>query len=95
MRRESSPGLSLTRIGVWLVASAVFIVPLALVVSLALGGNQFPVLLDQGLGRATWNSVYTTVLSSVGAVIIGGSIAILLERTEVGGATWLLSLIHI
>lgn len=89
MRRESSPGLSLTRIGVWLVASAVFIVPLALVVSLALGGNQFPVLLDQGLGRATWNSVYTTVLSSVGAVIIGGSIAILLERTEVGGATWL------
>lgn len=89
MNRLSSPGLSLARIGVWLIAAAIFIVPMALVVSLALGGNQFPVLIEEGLGQATWNSVYTTVLSSIGAVLIGGAIAILLERTDVGGATGL------
>ena len=85
MQRVSSPGLNLARLGVWLVAAAIFIVPLAMVVSLALGGNQFPVLVEQGLARATWNSVITTVLSSMGAVLIGGTIAIVLE----------LSLIHI
>ncbi len=89
MNRLSSPGLSLARIGVWLIAAAIFIVPMALVVSLALGGNQFPVLIEEGLGQATWNSVYTTVLSSIGAVLIGGAIANLLERTDVGGATGL------
>lgn len=89
MQRVSSPGLNLARLGVWLVAAAVFIVPLAMVVSLALGGNQFPVLVEQGLARATWNSVITTVLSSMGAVLIGGTIAIVLERTDVGGATGL------
>ena len=55
MQRVSSPGLNLARLGVWLVAAAIFIVPLAMVVSLALGGNQFPVLVEQGLARATWN----------------------------------------
>ena len=89
MQRVSSPGLNLARLGVWLVAAAISIVPLALVVSLALGGNQFPVLVEQGLARATWNSVITTVLSSMGAVLIGGTIAIVLERTDVGGATGL------
>ena len=89
MQRVSSPGLNLARLGVWLVAAAIFIVPLAMVVSLALGGNQFPVLVEQGLARATWNSVITTVLSSMGAVLIGGTIAIVLERTDVGGATGL------
>ena len=89
MQRLSSPGLNLARLGVWLVAAAIFIVPLAMVVSLALGGNQFPVLVEQGLARATWNSVMTTVLSSIGAVLIGGMIAIVLERTDVGGATGL------
>lgn len=82
-----SPGLSLARVGVWLVAAAMFIAPLAMVVSLAFGGNQLPVLIEQGLGTATWNSVYTTLLSSIGAVIIGGAIAILLERTDVAGSS--------
>ena len=87
MANRFSRGIGLARIGVWLIAAAIFLAPLAMVVSLALGGNQFPVLIEQGLGRATWNSVYTTLLSSAGAVIVGGSIAILLERTDVAGAT--------
>lgn len=87
MKTRFSPGLSLARIGVWLVAAAIFLAPLAMVVSLALGGNQFPVLIEQGLARATWNSVYTTLLSSTSSVLIGGAIAILLERTDVAGST--------
>ena len=43
-------GIGLARIGVWLIAAAIFLAPLAMVVSLALGGNQFPVLIEQGLG---------------------------------------------
>ena len=85
MASRKTPGISLARIGVWLIAAAVFIAPLALVISLALGGNQIPVLLEQGLGKATWNSVYTTLASAVGAVIIGAAIALLLERTDVKG----------
>lgn len=57
-----------------------------MVVSLALGGNQFPALIEQGLGAATWNSVYTTLVSSISAVVIGAAVAILLERTDISGA---------
>ena len=86
MHATRSPGLNLARVGIWLLAIAVFIAPLAMVVSLALGGNQFPVLIEEGLWTATWNSTFTTLLSSVAAVIVGGAIAILLERTDVAGA---------
>lgn len=86
MVSRSTPGIGLARIGVWLIAAAIFFAPLALVVSLAFGGNQFPVLIEQGLGQATWNSVYTTLASSAGAVIIGAAVALLLERTNVKGA---------
>lgn len=73
------------RLGVWLIVIGLFIAPMALVVSLALGGNQIPVLLDQGLGTAVWNSTYTTVLSAMGAVIVGTAIALLLDRTDARG----------
>lgn len=74
------------RLGVWLIVAGLFITPLALVVGLAFGGNQIPVLLEQGLGRATWNSLYTTVISAVGAVVVGTAIALVLDRTDVAGS---------
>lgn len=83
MRLLSS--LTFMRVGVWLIVLGLFISPLALVASLALGGNQIPQLLDQGLGTAVWNSTYTTLLSAVGAVIIGTAIALLLDRTNAYG----------
>ena len=86
MQAQRSPGLNVARIGIWLLAAAIFIAPLAMVVSLALGGNQFPTLIEQGLWSATWNSTYTTLLSSLGAVLVGGAVAILLERTDVAGS---------
>lgn len=75
------------RLGVWLIAAGLFIAPLALVVSLALGGNQLPTLLDQGLGQAAWNSAYSTVLSAIGAVIVGTAVAVILDRTDTRGTT--------
>lgn len=78
-------GVGLARLGVWLVVAALFLTPLALVVSLALGGNQIPLLLEQGLGKATLNSAVTTLASSAFAVLLGGAVALLLERTDVYG----------
>ena len=78
-------GVRLVRLGVWLIVAALFVAPLALVVSLALGGNQFPLLLQQGLGEAAANSVVTTLASSAFAVVLGGLVALLLERTDVYG----------
>lgn len=82
-----SDSLPLLRVGVWLVVLGLFVTPLALVVSLAFGGNQLPVLLEQGLGRAAWNSAYTTLLSSLGAVLVGTALALLLERLTMPGAS--------
>lgn len=78
--------VSLMRLGVWLIVIGLFATPLAMVVSLALGGNQIPQLLNQGLGQAVWNSLYTTLLSAIGAVVFGALIALILDRTDVYGS---------
>ena len=78
-------GVGLARLGVWLVVAALFLTPLALVMSLALGANQIPLLLEQGLEKATLNSAVTTLASSAFAVLLGGAVALLLERTDVYG----------
>ncbi|MEX3503839.1 ABC transporter permease [Corynebacterium sp. LK2510] len=59
--------------------------PLATVVALALGGNHIPVLIDQGVGVAAWNSLTTTFLSSFGAIVAGLVAAVVLDRTDVAG----------
>ena len=82
-----NPSVTALRVGVWLIAIGLFIAPLALVVSLALGGNQIPILLEQGLGIATWNSLFSTALSALAAVIIGTVIAITLDRTDIYGSS--------
>ena len=82
-----NPSVSALRVGVWFIAVGLFITPLVLVVSLALGGNQIPTLLEQGLGIATWNSLFTTALSALAAVIIGTVIAIAIDRTDIYGSS--------
>ncbi|ALC04928.1 ABC transporter permease [Corynebacterium deserti GIMN1.010] len=79
--------LSVMRLGVWLIVAGLFITPLALIVGLALGGNQLPALLNGGLGTAVWNSTFTTLLSALGAVIVGTAMALVLDRTNVAGKT--------
>lgn len=83
MRLISS--LATLRLGVWLIVIGLVIAPLSLVIGLALDANQIPVLLAQDLGTVVWNSVYTTFLSAVGAVLIGTLIALLLDRTDARG----------
>lgn len=73
------------RLATWLIIAGLFITPLSLVVGLAFGANQIPVLLEQGVATAAWNSTWTTLLSAAGAVIIGTTVAILLDRTDVFG----------
>lgn len=73
------------RLGVWLIVLGLFATPLAMVVSLALGGNQIPQLLEHGLGQAVRNSLLTTILSALGAVALGTVIALILERTDIYG----------
>ncbi len=77
--------VSLTRWGVWLIVLGLFVAPLSMVVSLALGDNQFPILLEQGLGTAVRHSLVTTLASAVGAVVLGTLIAIVLDRTDARG----------
>lgn len=81
--------LSFLRLGVWLIIAGFFLVPLSMVISLALGGNQIPILLDQGLGTAAWNSLYTTLLSAIGAVLIGTTVALVTDRLDTYGSKWL------
>ena len=87
MRLLSS--ISLLRLGVWFIIAGFFLIPLSMVIGLALGGNQFPVLFNQGLVNAAWNSFYTTLLSAIGAVIIGTAMAIVLDRLDTYASRWL------
>ncbi|QNE89427.1 iron ABC transporter permease [Corynebacterium incognita] len=72
-------------LGVWLIVIGLFTVPLSLVVSLALGGNQLPTLLNDGLGNALWNSFYSTIVSALGALVLGALVALVIDRTDVRG----------
>ena len=73
------------RLALWASLAGVMVLPLALVVSLALGANHLPELIDQGLLTATANSLVSSLLSAVGAVIIGTLMAFGLDRTDLPG----------
>lgn len=70
------------RLALWASLAGVMVLPLALVVSLGLGANHLPELIDQGLLTATANSLVSSLLSAVGAVIIGTLMAFGLDRTD-------------
>ncbi len=73
------------RLATWLIIAGLILTPLGLVVGLAFGGNQLPVLLDLDVGAAAWNSAWTTLVSAAGAVIAGTAVALLVDRTDVHG----------
>lgn len=73
------------RLALWASLAGVMVVPLALVISLGLGANHLPELIEQGLLRATANSLVSSLLSAIGAVIIGTLMAFLLDRTDLPG----------
>lgn len=79
---------SLLRGSVWLALIGVVIAPLGLVVSLALGANHLPELLDAGLVGAAVNSVVSAASSAVLAVGIATVLALLIERSDLPGRGW-------
>lgn len=84
-RSCAGPALSLTVAGAWLIAVGLFVVPLSLVISIALGGNQIPLLIEHGVVDALRNSLVTTLLSACLAVFAGLLVALLLDRTDIVG----------
>ena len=58
------------RLALWASLAGVMVVPLALVISLGLGANHLPELIDQGLLRATANSLVSSLLSALSLIHI-------------------------
>lgn len=73
------------RIVLWASLLGVAVLPLALVISLGFGDNHLPLLLDGGIVRAAVNSVTTSLVAAIGAVVIGTVMAFLLDRTDLAG----------
>lgn len=73
------------RIVLWASLLGAAVLPLAFVVSLGFGGNHLPLLLDGGIVQAAVNSVTTSLVAAVGAVVIGTMMAFLLDRTDLAG----------
>ncbi|MDV8002433.1 iron ABC transporter permease [Rhodococcus sp. IEGM 1408] len=73
------------RIVLWASLLGVAVLPLALVVSLGFGANHLPLLLDGGIVQAAVNSVTTSLVAAIGAVVIGTVMAFLLDRTDLAG----------
>lgn len=84
--RGADAGLLLPRLGLWLIAAGLFLAPLAMVISLALGGNHWQQLIDDGLWEATRNSLVSSLVAAVAAVVVATVLAVVLDRTDIPGA---------
>lgn len=73
------------RIVLWASLLGVAVLPLALVISLGFGDNHLPLLLDGGIVQAAVNSVTTSLVAAIGAVVIGTVMAFLLDRSDLAG----------
>lgn len=78
-------GLTGVRAGLWLVVTAVVLVPIAAVVSIGLGGNHVRELLDAGILVAGRNSLVSAGVSAALAVAMAVAMALVLDRTDLPG----------
>lgn len=83
--RDLLHGTGPVRVVAWLAIAALVGVPLVAVVSLAIGSGQVVILASEDVLVAAGNSAVSSVLGAVGAVVLGGALAIVLERTDVPG----------
>jgi len=84
-RRVRFDGVSLTRALLWAACLALVLVPLGTILTLAAGGNHLATLLQGDVVEAAINSLVSATLSAAGAVIVGGGLAVLLDRTDLPG----------
>ena len=78
-------GVSLTRTLLWAACLALVLVPLGTILVLTAGGNHLAMLLQGDVVEAAINSLVSATLSAAGAVIVGGGLAVLLDRTDLPG----------
>lgn len=84
LRRLPPDGLRLVRAGAWAAVAAVVLLPFGSMVLLA-GTEHLTTLVDGDVVEAGVNSMSSSLASAVGAVLIGGTLAIVLERTDIPG----------
>lgn len=91
IRRGSArlDGVDGLRAGLWLVCGAVIVLPLCAIVVLAVTNNHLPLLLSGDVAEAALNSLVSAGFSAAGAVILGTTLALLLDRSDVRGRRWL------
>jgi len=82
-------GVDGLRAGLWLVCGAVIVLPLCAIVVLAVTNNHLPLLLSGDVAEAALNSLVSAGFSAAGAVILGTTLALLLDRSDVRGRRWL------
>lgn len=78
-------GIGLVRLAAWIAVAALVGAPLVAVVALALAGGDPAVLVSDDVLVAAWHSIVSSVLGAIGAVVVGGLLAILVERTDLPG----------
>ncbi len=77
-------GLGVVRAVAWVAVAAVVLVPFASMVLLA-GTEHVPTLLDGDVVEAGANSLVSSLVSAIGAVLVGGALALVVERTDIPG----------
>ncbi|GEK80288.1 ABC transporter permease [Agrococcus baldri] len=84
MRRRLPDGLDLVRAAAWLVVAAMVLLPFGSMVVLA-GTEHLATLFAGDVVEAGANSLVSSLASALGAVVVGGALALVIERTDVPG----------
>lgn len=87
-------GVQWLRLALWLACAGVVLLPLTVLVVLAFSGSHLPLLLEGDVLQAGRNSLVSALASAAGAVTLGTTLALLVERTDLRarGALRLLAL---
>ena len=78
-------GLGAVRGALWVAVGALVLLPIAAIVALAATGGGWTQLADPAVLDAAVNSLVSAALSGALAVVVGTSLALLLERTDLPG----------
>lgn len=77
-------GLDLVRLSAWLAVGALVVLPFGSMVVLA-GTEHIATLFEGDVVEAGVNSLVSSLASALGAVLVGGGLALVLERTDIPG----------
>lgn len=84
VRRRLTDGLGLVRLAAWLAVAALVLVPFGSMIVLA-GTEHLATLFEGDVVEAGLNSLVSSLASALGAVLVGGALALIIERTDIPG----------